>query len=215
MGAAQAGALTISFQNGADGYTSSDNRSFTYDGVTEEDRIRVDLPNAAQPAGSYAWIIFGDIFGTDAIPEGATITSATLEGWVDNPFDSATAARLLGDIGSRPADFAAAGGTFYEDDPSETNSAAHEACASGALCDPPVSIEWDVTAIVQAWANGATNFGFVLVPETTNGGTLIGTDSTASPTLRPRLTVTYVPEPGALALVGAAALMWRGSRRAA
>jgi hypothetical protein len=87
----------------------------------------------------------------------------------------------------------------------------------GGLCDPPVPIEWDVTAIVQAWVDGATNFGFVLVPETTNGGTLIGTDSTTEPTLRPRLTVTYtVPEPGALALLAAAAaLIRRGSRRAA
>jgi hypothetical protein len=216
MAAAQAGAVTISFQNGADGYTGADNRSFSYDGLVGDDVIRVDLPNAAQPAGSYAWIFFGDILGAAAIPDGATITEATLEGWVDNPFGSATVARLLGDIASRPADFGTSAGTFYEDDPAEASSAAHAACASGGLCDPPVPIVWDVTAIVQAWANGDTNFGFVLVPETTNGGNIIGTDSTLNPTLRPTLTVTYVPEPGALALLAAAAaLTLRGSRRAA
>jgi hypothetical protein len=217
LGAAQAGAVTISFQNGVDGYTDADNRSFTYDGLVGEDRIRVDLPNATQPAGSYAWLFFGEIFGAGAIPDGAFVTEATLEGWVDNPFDSATIARLLGDIASRPADLGASAGTFYDDDPAEATSASHAACASGALCDPPVPITWDVTAIVQAWASGATNFGFVLVPETTNGGTLIGTDSTLLPTLRPRLTVTFteVPEPTAFGLLAAAALMWRGSRRAA
>lgn len=216
LAAAQAGAVTITFQNGVDGYTGADNRSFTYDGLVEEDRIRIDLPNAAQPAGSYAWIFFADILGAAAIPAGATITEATLEGWVDNPFGSSGIARLLSSISTRPADFATAGGTFYEDDPAEATSASHPACAMGGLCDPPVPIEWDVTAIVQAWVNGATNFGFVLVPETTNGGTLIGTDSTVEPTLRPTLTVTFtVPEPGALALLAAAALMLRGSRRAA
>lgn len=217
MAAAQAGAATISFQNGVDGYTGADNRSFTYDGLVGSDTIRVDLPNAAQPAGSYAWILFDDIFGGAAIPDGTIITGATLQGWVNNPFGSATVARLLGDIANRPADFGASAGTFYEDDPSETDSASHPACATGGLCDPPVLIEWDVTAIVQAWANGDTNFGFVLVPETTDGGGLVGTDSTTSPTLRPILTVTFaeVPEPGALALLAAAGLMLRGSRRAA
>jgi hypothetical protein len=217
MAAARGDAATISFQNGVDGYTEADNRSFTYDGLVGSDTIRVDLPNAAQPAGSYAWIFFGDILGAGAVPEGATITGATLQGWVDNPFGSATVARLLGDIANRPADFGAAAGTFYEDDPAETDSASHAACATGSLCDPPLPIEWDVTAIVQAWANGDANFGFVLVPETTDGGGLVGTDSTTSPTLRPILTVTFaeVPEPGAVALLAAAALMWRGTRRAA
>jgi hypothetical protein len=217
MGAAQAGAVTISFQNGVGGYTDADNRSFTYDGLVGSDTIRVDLPNASQPAGSYAWIFFGDIFGAGAVPEGVTITGATLEGWVDNPFGSATVARLLGDIANRPADFGASAGTFYEDDPAEASSASHAACATTSSCTPPIPIVWDVTAIVQAWANGDTNFGFVLVPETTDGGTLVGTDSTLNPTLRPILTVTYaeVPEPGVLVLLAAAALTLRGSRRAA
>jgi hypothetical protein len=217
MAAVPAGAATISFQNGVGGYAEADNRSFTYDGLTGSDTIRVDLPNAAQPAGSYAWIFFGDLFGAGAIPEGVSIAAATLRGWVDNPFGSATVARLLGDIANRPADFAASAGTFYADDPGETSSASHAACATGGLCDPPAPIEWDVTAIVQAWANGDANFGFVLVPETTDGGGLIGTDSTTSPTLRPILEVTFaeVPEPGVLVLFAAAGLTLRGSRRAA
>lgn len=217
-GAAPAGAITISFQNGADGYTGADNHSFSYDGLTGEDVIRVDLPNASQPAGSYAWIIFEDIIDPTAIPAGSVISSATLEGFVDNPFGSATIGRLLDDIANRPADFGAAGvaGTFYDDDPAQLPSAAHASCMSSSLCEPPTSIAWDVTAIVQAWADGATNFGFVMIPETTNGGTIIGTDDTVNTTQRPRLVVNIVPEPGVLALLAPLALLIaRGSRRAA
>ena len=217
LAAAQAGAVTMTFQNGVDGYAGADNRSFSYDGLTGEDVIRVDLPGTGVP-GSYAWIVFDDIVGPGAIPSGVTVTDATLTGWVDNPFGSATAARLLGDIANRPADFGTAGGTFYEDDPAEATSAAHGSCATTSSCSPPVQIDWDVTAIVQAWVDGATNFGFVLVPETTNGGMLIGTDSTLNPTLRPILSVTFdtvVPEPSAVILLGAAALLGLRSRRAA
>jgi len=218
LGAAPAGAITISFQNGVAGYTGADNRSFSFDGLTSEDVIRVDLPSMTQPAGSYAWILFDDIIDAGAIPAGSVISSATLEGWVDNPFGSATIGRLLDDIANRPADFGAAGvaGTFYDDDPAQLVSAALASCVSGGLCEPPEPISWDVTAIVQAWADGATNFGFVVIPETTNGGSLIGTDDTTNPTLRPRLVVTLVPEPGVLGLLAlGAVLIARGSRRAA
>jgi hypothetical protein len=211
-----ADAVTISFQNGVDGYTGADNESFTFDGLLSADVIRVDLPNMAQPAGSYAWIQFSDIIGPGAIPSGSVVSSAMLEGFVDNPFGSATAGRLLDDIANRPDDFGAAAGSFYEDDAGQLVSASHAACVSTSLCDPPVPIAWDVTALVQAWVDGGTNFGFVLIPETTNGGNVIGTDDTINTTLRARLVVSFVPEPGALALLAlAAGLTLRGSRRAA
>lgn len=217
VGAAPAGAITISFQNGADGYTGADNESFSYNGLTSDDVIRVDLPSP----GSYAWILFDDIIGPSAIPMGSVISSATLEGFVDNPFGSATVGRLLDDIANRPMDpstFGDAGvaGTFYDDDPAQLVSASHGSCVSGSVCEPPTPISWDVTAIVQAWADGETNFGFVLIPETTNGGNIIGTDDTENPTLRPRLVVNIVPEPGVLSLLVPVALfIARGSRRAA
>jgi hypothetical protein len=63
-----------------------------------------------------------------------------------------------------------------------------------------------VTAIVQAWVDGAANHGFLLLPETTNGGDLATTDA-SDPALRPRLVVELanvvsVPEPATLALLG-------------
>jgi hypothetical protein len=208
LGALPAAATTISFQNGVDGYSASDNASFSFDGTVSQDRIRVDLPNDSHPEDRYAWLLFEDVVGDAAVPEGASILSATLEGWVINPFGSASLTWLWGDIASRPSGPGASildvAGSFYD---ATLVSASHAGgCGSTSLCDPAVFIAWDVTAIVQAWANGAANHGFLLLPETTDGGNLATSDA-PEPGLRPRLVVVYepktvsVPEPGALALL--------------
>jgi hypothetical protein len=209
LAALPAAATTISFQNGFDGYAGADHESFSFDGTISQDRIRIDLANESHPEDSYAWVIFEGIVDDGALPAGATILSATLEGWVTNPFGSASLTRLLDDIASRPSGAGASildgAGSFYD---AQGISASHPGgCATTSLCDPPVFISWDVTAIVQAWADGAANYGFLLLPETTNGGDLATTDA-LDPSLRPRLVVEFdansvsVPEPGPLALLG-------------
>ncbi|MFI5321445.1 MAG: DNRLRE domain-containing protein [Myxococcota bacterium] len=207
---APAAATTISFQNGFDGYTGADNESYSFDGTTSQDQIRVDLPNAAQPDGSYAWVIFDGIFGAGAVPEGSVILSATFEGFVRNPFIVADMTRALDDIANRPygpgTDVLSAGGVFWDN--KQSVPAFHADCGNLVECDPPVPVAWDVTDIVQAWADGATNFGFLLLPETTNGGKLFATDD-PHPALRPRLVIEFssavvppsVPEPALLTLL--------------
>jgi hypothetical protein len=206
--AAPASATTISFQNGVDGYAGADNESYSFDGTIHQDQIRVDLPNAAQPEGSYAWVIFTGIIGDGAVPEGALILSASFEGLVRNPFVVADVTRLLADIESRPygagADVLDAGGAFWDN--KQVVPAFHADCGDDVECDPPVPVAWDVTDIVQAWADGATNFGFLLLPETVNGGKLFATDD-PDVSLRPRLVIEYqsgsvsVPEPALMTLV--------------
>ena len=202
---APAPALALSFQNGVDGYLGADNKSYSFDGTIEHDVIRVDRPLTGE-AGSYAWVVFADLVGPGAIPPGATIAQAVLEGWVTNPFGSATVTLLLDDIANRPVspnriDDAGVAGSFYDD--TLDVSATHPGCADSSLCDPPVLVTWDVTDLVQALADGAPNFGFLILPDTTNGGNLAGTDD-ATVSLRPRLVVTLAPEPGTIALTGLA-----------
>jgi hypothetical protein len=217
-----AGATTITFQNGFGGYAGADNESYSFDGTIHQDQVRVDLPSASQPDGSYAWVIFSGLIGAGAVPEGAQILSATFEGFVRNPFDVADMTRLLADIESRPfgpgANVLDAGGEFWDN--KQVVPAFHDACGDDVDCDPAVPISWDVTAIVQAWADGATNFGFLLLPETTNGGKLHATDD-PNAALRPRLVIEYssavlsLPEPTSLALLAlaaTAAARARGSR---
>jgi hypothetical protein len=147
-----------------------------------------------------------------AIRTGGQLRLADLRGSVRRP---------LADIASRPfgpgASVLDGAGSFYDD--TQLFSAAHPACGNTVLCDPAAPISWDVTEIVQAWASGAVNYGFLVLPETTNGGNLAAPDSSA-PALRPRLVITYqgnvvtVPEPGALALLALAlpALLWTWRR---
>jgi len=222
--AGPAAATTLVFQNGLDGYAGADHESFSFDGTGSDDRIRIDLPNESHPVDSYAWLIFEGLVGDGAIPAGATVLSATLEGWVTNPFGSASLTWLFGDVASRPAGPGASildgAGSFYD---AVLLSASHpDGCATTSLCDPALEIAWDVTAIVQAWVDGAANHGFLLLPETTNGGNL-ATTAASDPALRPRLVVELanvvsVPEPATLALLalGATAAVrgrgWRGPR---
>jgi hypothetical protein len=219
--ATPAAATTLSFQNGFGGYAGADNESYSFDGTVSHDRLRIDLPNASHPADSYAWLIFDDLFGPGAIPSGANIVSATLEAFVTNPFGSATLTRLLADIADRPfgpgASVLDGAGSFYDD--TQLFSAAHPGCGNTTHCNPAAPISWDVTAIVQAWASGAANFGFLVLPETTDGGNLAAPDA-SHPSVRPRLVVTYqgnvitVPEPSALALLTLClpALLWTRRR---
>jgi hypothetical protein len=56
----------------------------------------------------------------------------------------------------------------------------------------------NVTATVQAWATGAPNFGFAILPEIISGnddGIEIRSSENGNMILRPRLEVTYVVVP--------------------
>jgi hypothetical protein len=216
-----AAATTISFQNGFAGYGGAANESFLFDGSDGQERIRIDLANESHPESRYAWVVFEGVVGEGAVPAGATIVSARFEGWVTNPFGSASLVRLLDDIANRPAgpgeSILAGAGSFYD---AQLASASHPGgCATTSLCDPAVFIAWDVTALVQAWADGAANHGFLLLPETTNGGNL-ATSGALDPSLRPRLVVELdvggvsVPEPTACVLLAFATAAGRalGSR---
>lgn len=200
-------AVILVFQNGVDGYAGADNQSFSFNGLLTFDSIALDYPSFGEAEGRYAWLVFGDVvgLGPDAIPPGATIRAARVEGYVPNPFGSALITRLLDDIANRPPwiDDASVPGVFYDD--TQATSATHiDGCASDDLCEPARPITWDVTPIVQSWADGAPNHGFLILPETSNGGRLIATDD-ADVALRPRLVVTAIPEPGAGLAVAAAA----------
>jgi hypothetical protein len=60
----------------------------------------------------------------------------------------------------------------------------------------------NVTAAVQAWANGTANYGLAILPQIISGnddGIDIRSSENSNTILRPRLEVTYVVVPGPVA----------------
>lgn len=90
-----------------------------------------------------------------------------------------------------------------------------EAEATPFLTTPFINageFRFDVTSAVQAWSDGATNYGFVFLPTGTNGVDWDTSESLAD--FRPQLIVEAVPEPGTLlALAAGAGVLLRRKRK--
>jgi len=193
---------TLSFQQGVDGYSAmvdtmirsatgddnyADSDTQYYEGYQWQ--YNADMDSSGGP--SHVLMRFDGIIGTnvDQIPSGSTIVSATLrirstddgdggklhlmlQEWVDtevtwnNSFDS---------DGIQADDLEA---LSVEDDGVPSNS-------------PDTDVDLDVTATVQAWADGAVNDGWAILPNGSNGWHMAAAEH---PTLdyRPELIVDFI-----------------------
>jgi hypothetical protein len=140
------------------------------------------------PDPAHALLRFGGVFGpaTNQVPPGANILLATLS--------------------LRTADASAATVSVHRvlipwDEDSTWNSLVDGVSADGteALAAPDARflsgaaaniVNLNVTATVQAWSNGADNWGWVLLPTGTDGYDL-NTSETGTAAQRPGLTITY------------------------
>ena len=204
-----ANAVTRTYQQGFDYFDTVD-EFFQYNGFFASSPthgfIEFDAPEPEDSVGKYGYILFGNVFGPgeEQVPVDPTtnITSATLTGWVNNGFDSATIYRLLDDITNRPVggdpaviggedrlDAPGVAGTFYDD---ANGSQAFDTQPSNSP-DPPAEIVWDVTDIVSAWATGATHHGFLLLNDNDSGGAIVSSHAevNGSNGFRPLLTIEF------------------------
>ncbi len=147
-----------------------------------------------------ALVRFDGVIGANQVPAGSTITNATLvidvPDDIDTPFynpsffvhpvirnwnESSTWNSLSGGLTVGP-DLAPAVGSFLGDSVPNGDSMRRI----------------NVTATVQAWANGAPNFGFAILPEIISGnddGIEIRSSENGNTILRPRLEITYAVVP--------------------
>ena len=141
---------------------------------------------------AHALLRFGDVFGpgTNQVPVGANIVLATLSFRTQNgSVDTVSVHRVL----------------IQWDEDSTWNTLTDGISANDveALATPDrlfqnntadSTVNVDVTPTVQAWANGAANWGWVFLP-TGNDGYQLSTSEFATPQARrPTLTITYAAE---------------------
>jgi hypothetical protein len=193
LGACEAVNTTLTFQQDVDGYTGCQD-TFLHEAQPAtafgaDVLLRWDLEDPA-PSRIVALLRFDDLFGAGArqIPEGSTITSATLALYVEDPaqIPAGTLHAALA-----PWDEATTTWNSFGGDPGVQDDE-----WGPAVGDAPVgtgTFSLDVTATVQAWQDApATNLGWLVRPGSWDG---IRASSSESATVanRPRLSVTFVP----------------------
>jgi serine protease AprX len=205
--------MTRRFQQGnSAGYTgtvdtdvqaSSPNRS---NGTS----TRIEVDNAADGSGGFQWtlILFDNLFGSGAsqIPVGSTITSATLT--VNHYADGDAAAtaslhRMLVDwSGSSTWNSMPVSSAGIQIDDVEARSTPDASVSNLATTGAKAFSGPDLTAAVQAWANGQPNRGWT-IRQTHDNGWILRSSEDATVSNRPQLTVTYKAPVNTTSLTGA------------
>ncbi|GJL61425.1 MAG: hypothetical protein NPIRA04_00790 [Nitrospirales bacterium] len=184
------GDTTISFQEGIDGYANTED---TYlDEVTpntshgSETELEVDQSGETQ-----ALIRFDNLFGsgTGQIPLGAKIISASLTLDVTNPSDSSATIslyRMLSTWSESSTWNSMSSGI-------QTNGTEAASTADAIVTNPGSTGSSTLTGLestLQAWSDGATNYGWAIISNDTNGWDVSSSENGTS-NLRPKLTVEY------------------------
>lgn len=188
-----AAAVTLTFQNGVAGYTG------TVDTNLQESKPTTSFGNATSvsvdsdsPGGSgkddQVLLRFDNLFGsgTGQIPVGAVITSATLTLNTTSAGDGASLHRLLAAFSNATTWTSA--GSGIQLDGAEAVAAADATVGKTSLG----TITINVTASLQAWASGATNFGWLFNPAGSDGWDF----SSAEGSIKPKLQVTFSTDGG-------------------
>lgn len=207
-------AATISFRQGVGGYTqaqdtwlpkASPNTNWgTNPGIGVG---RLGAANEEQALlGFYG--IFGN--GVGQIPLGSTINSATLSVFNSGVTIPANGAvhRMLIPWNELTETWNGLNGGLNNVPLGEYNPTPDFSGSFGAFTVT-------VTSLVQAWSNGATNYGLGIIPTTPTGSFSFQSAEHPNPTLRPILIVDYVaiPEPATITLLIAASVAMAGVRR--
>lgn len=193
LAALSGGSTTLTFQNGSNGYTGTVDTYIAAKTASKSFGSSTDLfSDLDSPNGSgkpeQALIRFDNLFGTGAgqIPNGATIVSAQLVLYTTDAGGGATLHRLLTAFSNTSTWNGLVGGVSTDGVEAVT---AADATVGATTAGTTISI--DVTASLQAWAGGATNYGWLINPTSTNGWGFYSAEGS----VKPQLIVEYTTEP--------------------
>jgi len=190
---------TVTFQQGVNGYTGTQDTYIRSAGATtsygNDEDISIDGDDGSpglQP--NQGLIRFDNIIGTGAgqIPPGSVISSATLNLRVFNQGSGMKAHRMLV-TWSESSTWNSLNGGIQTNDAEAGSAILSSLGADNDSANVLTGLRsLSITSAVQAWANGSANFGIALIPYT-NGTDGIDFRSSEYGTAseRPYLTVTY------------------------
>lgn len=195
--------VTLTFQNGVNGYTGTFDRRITKTGGTDgstltaaDSNFSIDGGSATVDDSAVCSLLFRFDGAINSIPAGALILEAKITTVTKTAGDSSHSGdgfsvyRLTRpfDSNSGPTDF---GSDLLIGDIDLLGGSFHGPNVLGQAS----VVSADVTNIVQSWVNGAPNYGFGVRDDNgTNGWNLHASGSTTVAN-RPKLEITYVVDP--------------------
>ena len=158
----------------------------------------MEVDNDSDPSDGYDWTLirFDNLFGSGAnqIPVGSTITSATLtvKHLADgNAGASASVRRMLVDWAATSTwNSLSVSGAGLQFDSVEASASADATVTNLAATGSKAFSGANMTATVQAWANGESNRGWMIWQDQNNGWIMKSSEATTLAN-RPMLSVTY------------------------
>ncbi len=183
-----------SFQQGANGYTGTEDTYVKSTSPTTDRGAEVEIYADDDSLSSAGLIRFGDIFGNGAnqIPPGSVINSASLSIYV-------THRDLLDDVSVHRMLSAWDESSTYNSLGSGVQSNGIEAAATAELTLDAGALGWSniggLQSTVQAWSDGAANHGWAFISDDADGWAFASSEH-ADNTIRPYLTIDYTaPDP--------------------
>ena len=186
----------LAFQQGVGGYVGTKDTMIQGASSTQNFatviEVNADSDTGGQP--SHALFRFDDIIGSglDQIAPNSPILSATLRiHSIDDGHGGGLHPMLMAWDDTVVTWAGSFGGDGIQADDSEAASIADDNAASNS---PNTDIDFDVTTTLQAWADGAPNDGWAILPNGTNGFRM-ATAEHSTVDYRPELIVTYLSGP--------------------
>lgn len=191
-------AATLTFQNGLNGYTGTEDTYIQSASPTANngasESIRWDSSDGSPAGPVYLLLRFDGVFGNNPgqIPPGSTISLAELSYTVGG---DANAPGDPGDLREAFVSWTEAENFNSFGGDAGVQSDEHSSPSLATLTGTPIgTYTVNVTSSLQGWSNNpANNRGWIVLPTNTNGVQVRSSEYVATPSERPRLTITWQP----------------------